>query len=99
VTDKNRPHLAPQSIKLAKQPVMKGDKVSEEEIWTTSGDYLFVVTGMGKTVTQATERAYTTLRQIHVADMLYRDDIGERLKDKLAVLHELGYATEFEFGK
>lgn len=98
VTEKNRHYLAPQSVKLAKQPVMDGDKVVEKDIWTTAADYLFVATGLGKTVTQACERAYTTLEEIHVPDMIYRDDIGEKLEDQLETLHNFGYATEFEYG-
>jgi phosphoribosylamine--glycine ligase len=98
VTDKNRAHIAPQSIKLAKQPTMKGDKVVEEEIWTTADDYLCVVTGMGKTVKRACERAYTTLKELHIPDMIYRDDIGEGLKASLPKLHKFGYAREFDYG-
>lgn len=97
VTDKNRQFIAPQSIKLAKQPVMDGDKVIEKEIWTTADDYLAVVTGLGKTVKKAAERAYGTLKELHVADMIYRDDIGEKLKDSLPKLHKHGYALEFEY--
>lgn len=98
VTDKNRQYIAPTSIKLAKQPVMSGEKVVEKEIWTTADDYVCVVTGLGKTVKKATERAYTTLKELHIPDIIYRDDIGEKLKDTLPKLHKLGYATEFEYG-
>ena len=98
VTNKNRGYLAPQSIKLAKQPVMEGEKVTEKDIWTSADSYLFVVTGLGKTVKKACERAYATLDEIHVPDMMYRDDIGERLEGQLKTLHDLGFATEFEYG-
>jgi phosphoribosylamine--glycine ligase len=98
VTDKNRQYLAPQSVKMAKQPVMEAQKVVEKDMWTTVDDYLMVVTGVGKNVRQATQRAYTTLKDIHVPDMLYRDDIGEKLEDQLKTLHPLGYATEFQYG-
>lgn len=98
VTDKNRQHIAPQSVKLAKQPVMSGSKVVEKDIWTTADDYLCVVTGMGKTVKKACERAYTTVKELHVPDMIYRDDVGEKLEKQLPKLHAHGYATEFEYG-
>lgn len=97
VTDKNRAHIAPQSVKLAKHPVMQGGKVMEKEIWSSTDDYLFVVTGMGKTVRRACDRAYATLRELHVPDMIYRDDIGEKLEKSLPELHKLGYAAEFEY--
>ncbi len=97
ITDKNRAHVAPQSVKLAKQPTMSGDKVVEKDIWTSADDYLCVVTGLGKTVKKACERAYSTIKEIHVPDMMYRDDIGERLAKQLPKLHEFGYATEFHY--
>jgi len=97
VTDKNRQFIAPQSIKLTKQPAMEGEKVVEKEIWTSADDYLGVVTGMGRTVKRACERAYATVKQLHVPDLIYRDDIGERLKEELPKLHKHGFATEFEY--
>jgi phosphoribosylamine--glycine ligase len=97
ITDKNKQYIAPQSIKLAKQPTMSGNKVVDKDIWTTTDDYLCVVTGMGKTVKRACERAYATLKEIHVPDMIYRDDVGEKLQETLPKLHKLGFATEFEY--
>jgi phosphoribosylamine--glycine ligase len=98
ITDKNLQHIAPQGIKLAKQPTMNGNKVVDKDIWTTADDYLLIATGLGKTVKRACDRAYTTVKQIHVADMMYRDDIGERLEKQLPKLHALGYATEMDYG-
>jgi phosphoribosylamine---glycine ligase len=98
VTDENEKYLAPQSVKRAAMPVMKGTEIGEDEIWTTTGDYLAVVTGCGSTVRQARTRAYDTLSEISVPDMIYRDDIGEKLEEELPRLKEHGYATEFEYG-
>lgn|SRR5262249_50725095 len=97
VTDKNKRYLMPTSIKLAKQPVMDGDKITEKEIWTAADDYLGVATGLGRTVKQACARAYATLKELHVSDMIYRDDIGKKLEETLPKLHKVGYATEFEY--
>jgi phosphoribosylamine--glycine ligase len=82
---------------LAVLPDMKDGKVIERQIWATAGDYLMVVTGTGRTVRQAATRAYDTLGQLSVADMSYRDDIGEKLEEELPKLHEHGYATEFSY--
>lgn len=98
VTKKNSAHIAPQSIKIARHPAMDGSKVVEKEIWSTADDYVGVVTGLGKTVKKACERAYSTLKELHVPDMSYRDDIGEGLEESLPRLHKLGFATEFEYG-
>lgn len=97
VSAKNMKYIQPQCVKMAKLPDMDGDKVVEREIWATAGDYLAVVTGMGKTVSQACERAYATVKEIDVPDMIYRDDIGEKLSEEIPELQKMGYATEFKY--
>jgi phosphoribosylamine--glycine ligase len=97
VTDKNQQYIAPQSVKIVPQPVMNGEKLGEKPTWTTSGDYIAVVTGLGKTVTKACERAYETIKELHVADGMYRDDLGEKLEKCIPELQKHGYATEFTY--
>ena len=97
VTPANEPYLYPQAIKRAKLPDMDVDKIVEREIWATSGDYLMVIIGTGKTVRQAASRAYDTLAEISVPDMIYRDDIGEKLEEELPKLQQHGIATEFHY--
>lgn len=98
VSAKNQRYLQPQAVKMSTLPDMDGDKVVEREIWASAGDYLMVVTGMGKTVTQAKDRAYKTVGEIDVPDLIYRDDIGERLEEQIPLLQKHGYATEFTYG-
>lgn len=97
VTKANEQYLYPQSIKREKLPDMDGEKIVEREIWATSGDYLAVVTGTGKTVRRACTRAYDTVHELHVPDLMYRDDIGERLEDDLPKLQQHGYCTEWVY--
>lgn len=97
VTPENRSYISAQSVKVSKQPTMKDGKLTEDDTWTTAGDYLAVVTGTGKTVSSACEKAYGTVKEIHVPDLIYRDDIGEALEKKIPELHEMGYATEFQY--
>lgn len=97
VTKGNTKHIHPQAIQMAKQPVMKNDKLAEEVIWTTAGDYVSVITGFGDTVRQAADRAYKTAKQLHVANPILRDDIGETLKDQLPKLHAQGYALHCHY--
>lgn len=97
VTSKNRPYIAPQSVRIDRQPTMNGEKVAEKDLWTTSDDYIAVVTGLGKTVEKACERAYATAKELHVPDLIYRDDIGEKLEKELPKLQAYGYAAEFEY--
>lgn len=93
-----RQYVYPQSVKMAVLPQMRGEEIIEKPMWATCGDYVCVVTGTGPTVKRATERAYKVLSEIEIPDMMYRDDIGEKLEEELPSLHELGYATEFKYG-
>ena len=97
ITADNKKHVAPQAVKISSMPDMEGDKVVSKPIWTTTGDYLAVVTGMGKTVKQAAERAYATVKQLHIPNMQYRDDIGEKLEKELPELQKHGFAMEFKY--
>jgi len=97
VTDENKRYIAPQSVKIASQPDMDGDKLVERPTWTTAGDYIAVVTGLGKTVKLACERAYGTIKELHVANGMYRDDLGEALEEKIPELQKHGYAKEFVY--
>ena len=95
VTDRNEQYLSAQSVKRAVLPTMDGAKIIERDIWATSGDYILVVTGHGRTVRRAADRAYGTLKELSVSNAMYRDDIGEKLEEELPKLHAHGYATEF----
>lgn len=89
--------IQPQSVKIEKQPTMENGKVVEKEIWSTCGDYLAIVTGTGGNVSSARKKAYDLMKKVEVPNKLYRDDVGERLKEKLPILHKLGYAEAFNY--
>lgn len=97
VTKGNKKHLHPQAVKINVMADMDGSKMVERPIWNTCGDYNLVITGYGKDVRQSADRAYKTARQLHISNMLLRDDIGEDLEKQLPELHKLGYATHFEY--
>lgn len=92
-----RRFVHPQSVKMAKLPVMKGEAIVEKKTWATAGDYVAVVTGTGKTVKQACERAYKSIEAVHVPDLGWRDDIGEKLEAEIPELQKHGFATEFKY--
>jgi phosphoribosylamine--glycine ligase len=97
VTEKNEKYISPQSVKVQRMPAMEGDKLTEKDIWATTGDYVAVVTALGKTVQQASKRVYDTIKEIHIPDMMYRDDVPE-IESDILDLQAMGYATEFEYG-
>lgn len=93
----NRKYVHPQSVKMAVMPAMKGEEIVDKRMWATCGDYIAVVTGTGKTVRQSCERAYKVVKEIEIPDMIYRDDIGEKLSEEIPKLHEFGFASEFQY--
>ncbi len=97
VTDKNRRFVHPQSVKMAKLPAMKEKEIVEEEMWATCGDYVAVVTGTGSSVKSACARAYAVVEDLDIPDMMYRDDVGEKLRKEIPKLHEHQFATEFRY--
>ncbi len=97
ITKGNKQHLHPQSVKIMKKHEMSGDAVIEKPIWCTSNDYVLVVTGFGKDVKQSKDRAFKTLKQLHVSNAIARDDISEELEHQLPELHKHGYATHFNY--
>ena len=97
VTEKNSPYIAPQSVKMAKLPQMQGDKIVEAPMWATCGDYIAVVTGTGNSITRACKRAYKVVKELSIPDVIYRDDIGEKLEEEIPKLQAHGFATEFVY--
>ena len=97
VTDKNKRHIAPQSVKMARLPQMIDGKVRDEPMWATCGDYIAVVTGVAKSVSKACERSYKVIDELHVPNLMYRDDIGEGLEESIPKLQKHGFAEGFVY--
>ncbi len=72
----------------------------EKDKLVTAGSYVMVCTGTGETVSEASEAAYKAIEQINIpGGMMWRNDIGERLKKQLPKLHKHGYALGFEYNE
>jgi phosphoribosylamine--glycine ligase len=66
--------------------------------WATAGQYALVVTGTSDTVTGAKENAMRTLKQLNIpGDVLYRNDIGDKLSKFIPELQRHGYAKSFKY--
>ena len=92
-------HVHPQSVQMMTLPDTgkDGKGVVEREMWATSGQYVAVITGYGKTVSQAAKRAYGTVDKLHIANPIIRDDVGEKLEETLPKLQAMGYAGSAKF--
>ena len=79
-------------------PVWEGGKIVRKPMPVTAGDYVYVATGTGKSVSQAAANAYKTIDQIEIPNSpMYRTDIGKRLEKQLPKLHKLGFATSWRY--
>lgn len=97
ITKGNKRHIHPQAVKIDVLPDMDGDKVVRRPVWNTAGDYVAVVTGFGNCVEQAASRAYKTVDQLTVPNMICRNDVGKGLEKQLPILHKLGYALHCDY--
>lgn len=97
VTEKNRQYIYPEGVKIEKMPIMEGNKVVDKDMWVTTDNCIGVVTALGKTVKQACERVYKTAKELSASDLMYRDDIGEKLEEEIKMLHGHGYAKGFTY--
>ena len=86
--------FSPWQILLSKSPEMIKGAVKEVDGYMTTGTYIGVVTGKGKTVKSAAESAYSAIDQIHLRSMMVRNDVGEKIIKQLPELHKFGYALE-----
>ncbi len=84
------------SVMREKGPVFKNDKVIDEEIYKTTGSYVLVATGLGKTIEDARKSVYGATDEVKFKDSIYRTDGGEKVKPLLKELHQFGYAEDLE---
>lgn len=98
LTEKNLPHIHPCEMMLGRAPHNTAQGVKDMDCLVTAGDYVMVVTGNGDTVTAARKEVYGIIDKIEMpGDVMYRLDIGSRLKKQLPELQENGYAADMEF--
>lgn len=96
VKDKDAIHFS--EVKAGENIKLENGKIKKFKGYVTAGNYILVVTGVGKTVTEAKEKAYEIIKQVQVSNSpLYRTDIGNRLEKQLPMLHKMGFAKMFNF--
>lgn len=89
--------IHPVCMQIEPGPSMKDDKVVEADIFTTTGNYVLVGVGTGKTVSQAKKSVDRLIKDVNVSNMMVRNDIGDDLEKCLPELHKLGFALSMEF--
>jgi phosphoribosylamine--glycine ligase len=77
-----------------------GKGLQEEEVPVTTGWVIGVATGVGDTVADARGDVYKTAGKFKEmpTNVMYRTDIGKRLKEQLPVLQKWGFAKGMRYG-
>jgi len=86
----------PVDMMIGKGPAMQDGKVVDKPIYQTSGEYVMVVTGLGKTVSKAKDKVYGAVDKIKFSNMIVRNDVGDGVIEKLPELHKFGYAMDMQ---
>ena len=98
LTEEILPHIHPCEMMLGRAPHDTKDGIKDMPCLVTAGDYVLIVTGCGQTIMEARKNVYKNIDQIRMPnDVLFRTDIGERLKKQLPELQKHGFALDMEF--
>jgi phosphoribosylamine--glycine ligase len=81
-------------VMMGRGPQWDGKRTVVKPIPLTTGPYVMVITGHGKTLSDANRKVYQNVCSIQLADAIVRDDIGEKID--LSALHALGIAKGIE---
>lgn len=93
LTEAVYPHCHFQQVMMDSTPRVVGKKVEQLEMICTGGTYPLVVTGSANTVSTGAERALAMARLIDLpSNLMYRTDIGKRLKRDLPAIQKFGFA-------
>lgn len=94
---RNRYYFHPAEMMLGAAPELEGGKLVQAPMMVTAGSYVGVVSGIGKTVTDAVDHAYDNLSKLEFANSpMYRTDIGKRVVKQLPDLQAMGYMTAWK---
>lgn len=85
-------HLA--SVMRAKGPLWRDGKIVEGEGYATTGAYVLVCTGLGKTIEKARAKVYRAVDAVKLPDKMFRDDVGCKVIEALPALHKAGYCAD-----
>jgi phosphoribosylamine--glycine ligase len=67
-------------------------------LWETAGQYAMVVTGTGQAVHRVNKKVLETIKSLIIpGDVLYRVDIGDKLKEALPKIQSHGFASKFVY--
>jgi phosphoribosylamine--glycine ligase len=88
----------PAECMSGKMPVERDGTIVYETNLVTAGDYVCVISGSAKTVSESKDKAYKNLKKIEIPNSpMYRTDIGCRIEEQLPELQKHGYCTDWKW--
>jgi phosphoribosylamine--glycine ligase len=101
VTAENSPAGLPiLEVDHSSQYVAPADVTIEGRNWTVHGldGVVLEISGVGNTIDEATEEAYSIVETVNIPNVQYRNDIGERGKKAYEELQKLGLVETMDTG-
>lgn len=90
--------VAFQQVMMGDSPHVVDGKVIDIRGYQTAGNYVMIAIGTGEDVRSAAGEALAIAKSIHwPSNIMYRTDIGDRLRSELNQLHRFGYAVGMEY--
>jgi phosphoribosylamine---glycine ligase len=97
-SEDNWPHLHWQMVRMGTEPVIDQGELRHYGALVTAGNYVAIATGSGETVTEAADKAYRVADAVRwPSNVMYRTDVGKKLKRELPVLQSLSYARNMRY--
>ncbi len=94
----NQDHIHLAGVMAGRYPDIENGHIVSVDGIVSASDYVLVGAGTGRTVSDAKDAAYRTVKSITIPNSpSYRTDIGDRLKDQLPKLHRMGYAKGLRY--
>lgn len=84
------------SVMMGKGPTMKDGKIVDGPVYQTSGEYVMVATGLGKTISAARKKVYETVKSVKFPNAMFRQDIGEKVIEALPTIQKFGFAISMK---
>lgn len=75
---------------------MKDGKIVDGPVYQTSGEYVMVATGLGKTISAARKKVYETVKSVKFPNAMFRQDIGEKVIEALPTIQKFGFAISMK---
>lgn len=91
-----RKHISLAQVMMGEAP---NENLEKEACVVTAGENVCTITGIGETVKEAKEKAYSYLKRIELVNSpIYRTDIGDKLEEALPELKRHGLVRNIRYG-